>query len=65
MASDILRPPASLGVSTVAEGIETAVQLGELRRHGCTFGQGFLLSHPLEAGELDRRFGHPNALAVR
>lgn len=33
-----------LGIATVAEGIETARQLDQLRRAGCEFGQGFLFS---------------------
>ena len=64
LARTILQAAASLGISTVAEGIETTAQLTELRRQGCTLGQGFLLSHPLEASELARRFGHPKPVAV-
>lgn len=39
----------SLGLATVAEGIETPRQLAELQRMGCLLGQGFLLAHPLPA----------------
>ncbi|WP_051324226.1 putative bifunctional diguanylate cyclase/phosphodiesterase [Candidatus Solirubrobacter pratensis] len=35
-----------LGLSIVAEGIETAAQLAALRRLGCGFGQGFHLGRP-------------------
>jgi diguanylate cyclase (GGDEF)-like protein/PAS domain S-box-containing protein len=35
-----------LGLSIVAEGIETAAQLAALRRLGCRFGQGFHLGRP-------------------
>jgi diguanylate cyclase (GGDEF)-like protein len=41
----------TLGVATVAEGIETPEQLEELRRLGCTCGQGYLFSRPVEAAE--------------
>jgi len=41
----------ALGVATVAEGIETPEQLAELRRLGCTYGQGYLFSRPVEAAE--------------
>jgi EAL domain-containing protein (putative c-di-GMP-specific phosphodiesterase class I) len=41
----------SLGVATVAEGIETEEQLEVLRLLGCTLGQGYLFSRPVEAGE--------------
>ncbi|MFG6430618.1 putative bifunctional diguanylate cyclase/phosphodiesterase [Roseateles sp. LYH14W] len=37
----------SLGLSTVAEGVETQAQLDFLRREGCEQVQGFLLSRPL------------------
>jgi diguanylate cyclase (GGDEF)-like protein len=38
-----------LGMETIAEGIETGEQLSELKGLLCGFGQGYLLSHPLEA----------------
>jgi diguanylate cyclase (GGDEF)-like protein/PAS domain S-box-containing protein len=39
----------NLGLSVVAEGIETEVQLAEIRGIGCEFGQGYYFSRPLEA----------------
>ena len=48
---------------TVAEGIETTGQLRELRRFGCDLGQGYLLSRPLEADALARRFGYAERVA--
>jgi len=39
----------SLGKSIVAEGIETAAQIGQLRRLGCGVGQGYYLARPLSA----------------
>jgi diguanylate cyclase (GGDEF)-like protein len=39
----------SLGKSIIAEGIETAEQLDQLRNMGCTQGQGFHLARPLTA----------------
>ncbi len=38
-----------LGMETIAEGIETGEQLNELKGLLCGFGQGYLLSYPLEA----------------
>jgi diguanylate cyclase (GGDEF)-like protein len=35
---------SNIGVSTLAEGIETPEQAALLRAHGCKFGQGFLYS---------------------
>jgi EAL domain-containing protein (putative c-di-GMP-specific phosphodiesterase class I) len=35
-----------LGVTSVAEGVETYSQAGMLRRLGCTYGQGYLYGRP-------------------
>ena len=45
----------ALGMTVVAEGIETDIQLGELSRLGCDVGQGFLLARPVSP---DKVFGH-------
>lgn len=58
LARTILQMADALDLLTVAEGIETTAQLRELRRVGCDLGQGYLLSKPLEASDLERRFGH-------
>lgn len=42
----------SLGMSTVAEGIETAAQAAVVRELGCDKGQGYLFSRPLTADAL-------------
>lgn len=42
----------SVGLSAVAEGVETADQLALLRQMGCDFAQGYLLSRPLPLAEL-------------
>jgi diguanylate cyclase (GGDEF)-like protein len=39
----------TLGMSVVAEGIETAAQAARLRALGCDLGQGYLLGRPLAA----------------
>ena len=39
----------SLGVDTVAEGVETEEQLAQLRAAGCTEVQGYLVSRPVAA----------------
>jgi EAL domain-containing protein (putative c-di-GMP-specific phosphodiesterase class I) len=36
----------TLGLSTVAEGIETCDQLDSLRAEGCAYGQGFIFARP-------------------
>jgi EAL domain-containing protein (putative c-di-GMP-specific phosphodiesterase class I) len=43
---------ATLGISTTAEGVETAEQLRELSQEGCTEAQGFLLSVPQSANKV-------------
>jgi diguanylate cyclase (GGDEF)-like protein len=39
----------SLGMGTIAEGIETPHQLSHLQAIGCQFGQGYFFSRPLDA----------------
>ncbi|MBW4468161.1 MAG: EAL domain-containing protein [Pegethrix bostrychoides GSE-TBD4-15B] len=41
-----------LGMTTVAEGVETATQLQLLRQIGCEQIQGFLFSRPVEASKI-------------
>jgi diguanylate cyclase (GGDEF)-like protein len=43
----------SLGLRMVAEGVETQVAYNELRRLGCDQGQGFFMSRPVPAAELE------------
>ena len=64
LAKLILQLTAGLEVTSVAEGIERPAQLRMLKALGCDVGQGYLLSGPLEADELDRCLGAPSALAA-
>ncbi|MGC9505024.1 putative bifunctional diguanylate cyclase/phosphodiesterase [Baaleninema sp.] len=41
----------SLNMDTVAEGIETSLQLETVREMGCEFAQGYLFSRPLPADD--------------
>ncbi len=43
---------ASLGMTTTAEGVETAEQEAMIRADGCTDMQGFLVSRPVPAGDI-------------
>ena len=43
----------SLGMTVVAEGVELADQLLSLRRMGCDVAQGYYISHPVPAPELE------------
>ncbi|MDX7950270.1 EAL domain-containing protein [Lichenihabitans sp. Uapishka_5] len=40
---------SSLGMSTVAEGVETAEQMQSIRAGGCTMIQGYLIGRPMPA----------------
>jgi diguanylate cyclase (GGDEF)-like protein len=43
----------TLGMKTVAEGIETLDELNTVARAGCNKAQGFFISRPVPVGELD------------
>jgi Amt family ammonium transporter len=51
----ILDLARTLGKLVVAEGIEMREQAARLREYGCTLGQGFFFSRPIEASELAKR----------
>jgi diguanylate cyclase (GGDEF)-like protein len=53
LVNTVLRMGRALRLRTVAEGIEDADQLELLQRLGCQRGQGFYLSHPLHADEVE------------
>ncbi|WP_319921915.1 bifunctional diguanylate cyclase/phosphodiesterase [Marinobacter vulgaris] len=44
----------NLGIQVVAEGVETREQLNFLKNHRCDLIQGYLISHPLPAAELEK-----------
>ncbi|MCX6368020.1 MAG: EAL domain-containing protein [Armatimonadetes bacterium] len=48
-----------LGMTVVAEGIETAAQCDILHRLGCRHFQGYLFSPPISPEELESRFLNP------
>ena len=43
----------TLGLVTVAEGIEVSGQHDRLVELGCAYGQGYLYAHPVEASKVD------------
>jgi diguanylate cyclase (GGDEF)-like protein/PAS domain S-box-containing protein len=47
----IITLAANLGVSAVAEGVETPAQEAQLRTFHCAYAQGFLFSRPVPAAE--------------
>ena len=54
LAKAIIKLGVNLNLQTIAEGIESYVQLSHLKDLACPMGQGFLLAEPLNVGELSR-----------
>jgi diguanylate cyclase (GGDEF)-like protein len=57
LAGAIIAMSRSLGIETVAEGIETAEQADRMRRLGCVFGQGYAFARPMVEADLLSTFG--------
>ncbi|GIX34338.1 MAG: GGDEF domain-containing protein [Lysobacteraceae bacterium] len=55
LTSAIIAMAHSLGVTVVAEGVESEAQFELLRERGCDYAQGFWLGRPLPGGEFDAR----------
>lgn len=47
----------NLGMETVAEGVETLAQLNQLKALGCNYGQGYLLSRPINRAGIEQLLG--------
>ena len=62
LAGAIVAMSRSLGIETIAEGIETEEQAVRMRSVGCAFGQGYAFAAPLTPTELLGMFG-PGAAA--
>ena len=60
----ILRLADSLGITTVAEGIEHAAQARRLRDVGCELGQGYVFSRPLSADEAQQLLAAQSSFAL-
>jgi diguanylate cyclase (GGDEF)-like protein/PAS domain S-box-containing protein len=56
IVSAIIAMSKSLGLTVLAEGVETEEQLSMLRRMGCDAYQGYLSSKPVPAEEIKRMF---------
>ncbi len=52
-----------LGLATTAEGIETGIQLADLKAGGCTEGQGFLFGKAIPAAQIADLLRHPSIAA--
>jgi EAL domain-containing protein (putative c-di-GMP-specific phosphodiesterase class I) len=55
LTSAIIAMAHSLGITVVAEGIETEGQFAILRERGCDQGQGFWLGRPMSPEDLGKR----------
>ncbi|MCC6437078.1 MAG: EAL domain-containing protein [Acidimicrobiales bacterium] len=54
---NLMRLAEILGLSVVAEGVETEAQLASLRAMGCTSVQGFLLGRPMQVEAFEQFAG--------
>ena len=61
----VLRLGDSLGLETIAEGVETPSQLDALRRLGCRLAQGYLLAEPLGPHAFEAWMASPDESAER
>lgn len=55
---------SALGLSVTAEGVETTVQLDQLRALGCPQAQGYLFARPAPASDVPGLLAGPAELAV-
>lgn len=59
IVSSVLRLAESIGLSCVAEGVETAEQASILRYLGCTGGQGWFFAHAMSEPDLNTWLAAP------
>ncbi|MCB1692824.1 MAG: bifunctional diguanylate cyclase/phosphodiesterase, partial [Pseudomonadales bacterium] len=53
LVASILRLGESMEMRTLAEGVETREQYEELQANGCSQAQGYLISRPMPASDID------------
>lgn len=56
IVTTIIAMAKSLGMKTVAEGVETRLQADSLRALGCDYGQGYYFGRPVDAGQFAKRW---------
>lgn len=52
IVGNIISLAHQLGIEVVAEGVEKEEQLEYLKSHNCDYIQGYLLSRPIEEGQI-------------
>ena len=57
LAGAIVAMSDSLGITTVAEGIEDASQAQRMLALGCTYGQGYFFARPMAADDVPAIIG--------
>ncbi|HEY9735119.1 MAG TPA: EAL domain-containing protein [Trichocoleus sp.] len=65
IAATVMALSKSLGLITVAEGIETPQQLHQLRQMGCELGQGYLFSAAVPAEAAEALLEHGGSLSTQ
>ena len=58
MVQSILALAHSLGMTAIAEGVETAAQWQALKRLGCAYGQGYYMAKPMAETEVEPFLQH-------
>ena len=61
IAAAVLGLSKALGLSAVAEGVETESQFDWLQRHGCDVAQGYFFARPLEVADFEHWLTSPKA----
>jgi EAL domain-containing protein (putative c-di-GMP-specific phosphodiesterase class I) len=64
LARAIVQLGQTMGLATVAEGIETAHQAAVLRDMGCGYGQGYWFAKPMSGEDLERLLNQPQSSVV-
>ena len=59
LARAIVQLGQTMGLATVAEGVETADQAAVLRELGCGYGQGYFFAKPMSGRSLERLLREP------
>ena len=60
MVQAMVQLAKNLGMTPLAEGVETAEELAFLRALNCPLGQGYLFSRPVPPAEIEELFAHGN-----